>query len=173
MKKKICVECKYEKNESEFYRRSSSKYGMQSYCIECARKAKRDWYRSQKGIYLYYIKVNGVIRWVGSTTNLKLRTYKHKTSKSPGNLIYELTRMGIDYTNADIEIWVYDVQADGLNLNRNDLEYYEHKIIRLFKDNDENLLNKRINSKFIARDRYIDEIPIEPFRFKLYMTLKI
>ena len=61
----------------------------------------------------------------------------------------------------------------GLNLNKKDLEYYEHILIRRLKVKNNDLFNKRVTSAFEERERYIDEVPIEKFIFKFYTEIYI
>lgn len=55
-------------------------------------------------------------------------------------------------------VYVCSLEEERVNLSKKDLEYYEHTLIRELKDLGEPLLNSRVNSKFIKRDRYIDEM---------------
>lgn len=81
---------------------------------------------------------------------------------------------GIDLTNKTIEVWVCDTKKMGYNLTEKDLKYYEHKIIRMFKEKNYLLLNTRESSEYIERERYIDETPLEGFQFVLseYKVIK-
>lgn len=173
MNKKICYRCKAEKRESDFHKSNFTKRGVQNYCIQCKSEINKELNNSNKGIWIYYITIDECIRWVGSTTNLKNRINKHKNGKKVGNLIYEAKYRGIDYRNKSIKVYACDIQKMGLNLNKKDLEYYEHILIRRLKVKNNDLFNKRVTSAFEERERYIDEVPIEKFIFKFYTEIYI
>lgn len=173
MKKILCSRCKVEKGKSEFHKNNSSKRGVQSYCIQCKSEVNKELNNLNKGTWIYYITIDECIRWVGSTTNLKNRINKHKNGKKVGSLIYEAKYRGIDYKNKSIKVYACDIKKMGLNLNKKDLEYYEHILIRRLKVKNNDLFNKRVTAVFEERERYIDEVPIEKFKYKFYTEIYI
>lgn len=50
------------------------------------------------------------------------------------------------------------MESQNIKLNKEDLLYYEHRLIRQFKANGEFLINKRDTAKLVEREGHIDEI---------------
>ncbi|GAA0120666.1 hypothetical protein ACV3P7_06285 [Clostridium perfringens] len=164
----LCSKCNIKKKKSEFHKSKYNKNGIQWYCKQCKSKVNKNNYEKCRGSWIYYIVLDGEIRWVGSTINIINRISKHKNCNKQSNFIYEAKKRNIDLKDKKIEIYACDVIAQGLNLTIVDLRYYEHKLIEKLKVDEDKLFNKRTKSKFEKRDRYIDEIPIEGFKFTLY-----
>ena len=133
----LCSKCNIKKKKSEFHKSKYNKNGIQWYCKQCKSKVNKNNYEKRRGSWIYYIVLDGEIRWVGSTINIINRISKHKNCNKQSNFIYEAKKRNIDLKDKKIEIY-------------------------------DKLFNKRTKAKFEKRDRYIDEIPIEGFKFTLY-----
>lgn len=48
---KICSTCKKEKSEKDFYKKKSSKDGLQAHCIECKKLIAKQDYEENEQIY--------------------------------------------------------------------------------------------------------------------------
>lgn len=48
---KICSKCKQNKPEDQYHKAKNGKNGLRSYCKECAKKQKNDWYRANRSAY--------------------------------------------------------------------------------------------------------------------------
>lgn len=158
MIKKKCSNCKKIKLSTEFYKESRNRSGLSSSCKECRSKKDKKRYESQLGKFIYLIVVDEEVWWVGSTTNIVHRIENHRNKKSNGHFLYMCEQRNLNLENKRIEIWVCDTEKLGYNLTKEDLKYYEHKLIRYLISKGEPLLNTKINSKYIDRERYIDEI---------------
>lgn len=172
MNKEKCSKCNKEKKSEEFHKSKRSRKGSQYYCKECKSKIGKDLYLSKKGQWLYYITIDDCIRWVGSTKNLYSRINKHKNGMTRGNIVYEAKERGINLDNKKLKIYACDIKKMGLNLTKSDLVHYEHILIRRLKFK-KTLFNTRTEASFELRDRYIDEIPIDKFRFRLHQEISI
>lgn len=119
-------------------------------------RRNRELYKAKLSSYLYIIKVDKKIYWVGSTNNIKRRIVNHRTGKY--GFVERCRNANIDLKNKKVCVYVCSLEEERVNLSKKDLEYYEHTLIRELKALGEPLLNSRVNSKFIKRDRYIDEM---------------
>lgn len=61
----------------------------------------------------------------------------------------------------------------GLSMDIQDLRYYEHSLIKFFQNKGEDLLNIRDKSRFVNRNRFINEVPISVLDFNKYYTFYI
>lgn len=167
MIKKKYSNCKNIKLSTEFYKESRNRSGLSSSCKECRSKKDKKRYESQLGKFIYLIVVDEEIWWVGSTTNIVHRIENHRNKKSNGHFLYMCEQRNLSLDNKRIEIWVCDTEKLGYNLTKEDLRYYEHKLIKYLLSQGEPLLNTKINSKYIERERYIDEIVLDDFAFRV------
>lgn len=165
--KKKCTECRKVFSITNFHKDRNKKYGLKSNCKNCRKKYDKERYNKQCGKYIYIIKVDNVPWYIGSTNNIPHRVSNHNNNKDNGHFIYMCEVRGIDLSNKTIELWICDTKKMGYNLTNKDLKYYEHKLIRSFKEKNYPLLNSHENSEYIERERYIDEIPLEGFKFVL------
>ena len=143
----------------------------QSICRECKREEDKKRYERNRGMWIYYITINGVIRWVGHTCNLYNRINSHKNGKRKGCLVYEAKQRGIELRDVDVKVYSCDIRELGLNITGGDLQYYESYFIKKNKDTVFNVLD---NGKLEERERFIDEvplIPLEKFPFTFYKSI--
>ncbi|MBX9139074.1 GIY-YIG nuclease family protein [Clostridium sp. K12(2020)] len=115
---------------------------------------------------MYIIKVNDVPWYIGSTNNMPHRISRHINNKDSGHFVYMYKKRGIDLSNKVITIWICDTEKKGYNLTQKDLRYYEHVLIKRYREYGYPLLNTIDKSKFIHGERYIDEIPFDGFKFE-------
>ncbi|MDU1258337.1 MAG: hypothetical protein E6971_14420 [Clostridium perfringens] len=173
MKEKICSKCGKIKVISEFYKDATKKIGVRSSCKKCASNKDKERYYKQKGSYLYVIKVDGEVWWVGSCSNVRKRITNHRNNKCNGHFKYMCKQKNINLDDKNIEVYECDLEQQGINLNNTDLKFYEHMLIRNFKGKGEPLLNTKENSKFVERDRYVDEMILGNLKFeKSQYTIK-
>ncbi|RUR34874.1 hypothetical protein ELS18_14440, partial [Clostridium perfringens] len=137
MKEKICTKCKEIKEISEFYKDATKKTGVSSWCKTCASNKAKERYNKQKGSYLYIIKVDGEIWWVGSCSNIRIRIKNHRNNQRNGHFRYMCKQKNIDLDNKNVEVYVCDLVEQEINLDNKDLKYYEHMLIRHVKDTGE------------------------------------
>ena len=163
---KRCSKCGEFHIVKEFNKDASNKYGLKSSCKKWQRELDKERYLKQKGSYIYIIMVDNKVWYVGSTNNIMHRINKHRNDEGNGHFIHMCKERGIDLRNKIIEIWVCDTEKSGYNLTDKDRKYYEHMLIRKYRELGQPLLNRIENSKFIERDRHIDEIPLEGFKFE-------
>lgn len=149
-----CNECGSFKSENQY-----SCYGkviLRKTCNRCKNKRERELYCGKLGSYIYWIKVDGEVWWVGSTNNIKKRINNHRTNKR--GFVDRCKKLGLNLRGRDIVVWVCDLESQNIKLNKEDLLYYEHRLIRQFKASGESLINKKDTAKFVERERHIDEI---------------
>lgn len=165
--KKKCSKCKEVHLITEFHKDSSKKCGFRSSCKEWKRKEDKNRYDKQCGSYIYIIRVNDVPWYIGSTNNMPHRISKHINNKDTGNFIYMCDQKGMDIDNKDITVHVCDTKKMGYDLTREDIRYYEHVLIRKYKEHGYPLLNTIENAKYMYYERYIDQVPFDGFKFEL------
>lgn len=122
----------------------------------------------------YIIKVDEKIRYIGSTTQLSSRLSVHRNPNGKNGVIYKAREAGLDLKNSKIDFYVCNLEEDmGLSMDIKDLRYYEHSLIKFFQNKGEDLLNIRDKSRFVNRNRFINEVPISGFKFNKYYTFYI
>lgn len=165
--KKRCSICNINKVVKDFNHDCTKKGGLKSSCKIHSRECDNKRYHNQKGRYTYIITVGKEIWYLGSCVHIKRRIAKHKTNKGSSHFIYRCNIYGLILEGKEVKVWVCDTEEQGYNFTKEDLRYYEHKLIRYYKDKGHPLLNTIENSKYIERDRYIDEVIIGELIFKL------
>ena len=149
-----CNECGSFKSENQY---SFNGRGiLRKICNMCKNKRERELYHEKLGSYIYLIRVDGEVWWIGSTNNIKKRINNHRTNK--GGFVDSCKKLGLNLNGRDIVVWVCDLENQGIYLNKEDLLYHEHRLIRQFKVMGEPLINNKDTAKFVERERYIDEI---------------
>ena len=156
---KKCTRCKNEKELQNFHKKNSKKGEWQKICIACKREEDKKRYEKNKGMWLYYITIDGVIRWVGHTCNLYNRINNHKNGKKRSSLFYEAELNGVNCRLSEVKVYVCNIEELGLNLSDKDLQYYEAYYIKKHKNTVYNTLE---NGVLEERERYIDEVPMIP-----------
>lgn len=152
-----CNECGSFKSENQYSR--DGRVILRKTCNRCKNKRERELYHGKLGSYIYLIKVDREVWWVGSTNNIKKRINNHRTNK--GDFVDKCKRLGLNLKGRDIVVWVCDLESQNIKLNKKDLLYHEHRLIREFKAMGEPLINYKETSDFVEKERYIDEIILE------------
>lgn len=146
-------------------------------------------YYEECSAYLYIIKLDGEPVRVGSTNNIRVRINKYNNN-SMGSFINICKRHGIELGGKKVEVWVCDLANQGVNIRKkekeknektgkvkileDDLIVYEYRLIRMFKEKGQAILNDVDETKLkLGEERYIDEIPLEGFKFELKDHIKI
>lgn len=171
---KICTKCKKTKKKEYFYFKDKNHKYLSNKCKVCEREEKKQRYVSTKGKWIYIIRIDEKIRYVGSTSHLMKRLSAHKNPNRRDGVISKARQEGIDLKGSKIEFYVCDLEKDmGLNMDEKDYRYYEHLLIKDFINRGEELLNILEESEFIDRERAIDEIPIGGFNFNKQSTFYV
>ncbi|WP_195970928.1 GIY-YIG nuclease family protein [Clostridium thermobutyricum] len=157
LKNKKCTRCNREKSREEFNRSNERKSGLKSWCKECSREYDRNRYNQGKSLYLYMICKNNEKLYIGSTNNIGKRINGHKITNKK-SIFHGVKNI---YNPKELHVEVCDLNKLGLNVDRDDLAYYEHMLIKQYKAKGEATLNKIYNRKYNNRERFIDEIIIE------------
>lgn len=158
-------------------------------CKKCKNYRDMKRYYEECSAYLYIIKLDGEPVRVGSTNNIRVRINKYNNN-SMGSFINICKRHGIELGGKKVEVWVCDLANQGVNIRKkekeknektgkvkileDDLIVYEYRLIRMFKEKGQAILNDVDETKLkLGEERYIDEIPLEGFKFELKDHIKI
>ena len=97
---KQCIRCKKVKDISKFFNRSRNPDGLNGYCKKCKKKSQdaafERKYRSleeehnlsRQGVYAFLL--NGVIIYIGHSTNVGKRIYAHLYNNKKGSMTRKL-----------------------------------------------------------------------------------
>ena len=170
---KVCTKCKKTKKEEEFYIKNRKEKRLASKCKECYRKDNHKRYMNGKGMWIYIIKIDEKIIYIGSTTQLASRLSVHRNPNGKNGVIYKARKAGLDLENSKVDFYVCNLEDMGLSMDIQDLRYYEHSLIKFFQNKGEDLLNIRDKSRFVNRNRFINEVPISVLDFDKYYTFYI
>lgn len=158
-------------------------------CKVCKNNRGMKKYYEECSSYLYIIKLDGEPVRLGSTNNMRVRKNKYNNN-SRGSFMNICKRHDIELEGKKAEVWVCDLVKQGINLRESkkekdekteklrveehDLLVYEYRLIKMFKEKGQAILNDIDETKLkLGEERYIDEIPWDCFKFELRDDIKI
>lgn len=95
-----CNECRSLKSENQYS--CNGRVLLRKTCNRCRNKRERELCRVKLGSYIYIIKVDGQIWWIGSTNNIKKRINNHGINK--GDFVDRYKKLGLNLKGRDIVV---------------------------------------------------------------------